>query len=779
MDQTPAPTRYHGFSLKSVCWGYREIFREAIESLFREGLIGPNRRQVTAAVFDLLRRADQSHFDHVLKEFLGALSPRTRWLVELPGLFADVVELGGQLGRAKLHHGIGFFEALGRGGLGDTPGQVRDLLTHVRRLRQTDDELAMAFMKGYRRLVQRLAPDELARYIRAGLEVFERNRRSGLAFMEGTLKTSEVYIRSITRECRLEDVHGALTRLLRALVGRDVEVGDLGRLDSDDLYERGSSVVCLYKWLYLPARIRDFDGAAQNRDWYLLTAVAAAALLAEDSFPRVHGHPEYPTCRGLVGDEALRLNLFQIVEHVRALRRAARRWPGARRLIDFGLETEFARRPPATPADGLFFDAARRGLGRPAPGDGTGAADRALEALIRVADASVNCFDTARRLDEPWAAEARTAYPGLDACSLRPAGFLPDFLFPGSVSAPPRDALVADLKRAAEGAKRADDAGKASARRAAGQDDEPEGEEEGAEEAVAARYVYDEWSQEENDYRRDYCFLRESVPEPRGDAAIPSDIADEARRVSRVFQRFKPDLARREKYLRDGDVINPDLLLEYLVQRRREPSPRLRFYERPRINRRDLAVLVLLDSSGSTHEPAGPRDKIIDVEKHAALILGQGLASLGDRFAICGFHSSGREQCTYFVYKEFDQPWDRASIARVLSASPANSTRIGPALRHSGYRLARADARQRLVILITDGRPMDSGYDPNTRYAQYDVRMACEENLRQGVHTFAISTDENSLPDMELMFPGRRFAILSDIRQLLRVLPRAYIRITT
>ena len=100
MDQTPAPTRYQGFSLKSVCWGYREIFREAIEGLFREGLIGPDRRQVTAAVFDLLRRADQSHFDHVLKEFLGALNPRTRWLVELPGLFADVVELGGRLGRA-------------------------------------------------------------------------------------------------------------------------------------------------------------------------------------------------------------------------------------------------------------------------------------------------------------------------------------------------------------------------------------------------------------------------------------------------------------------------------------------------------------------------------------------------------------------------------------------------------------------------------------------------------------------------------------------------------
>ena len=72
---------------------------------------------------------------------------------------------------------------------------------------------------------------------------------------------------------------------------------------------------------------------------------------------------------------------------------------------------------------------------------------------------------------------------------------------------------------------------------------------------------------------------------------------------------------------------------------------------------------------------------------------------------------------------------------------------------------------------------MDQDYDPTTRYAQHDVRMACEENARQDIHTFAISTEENSLADMEIMFPRRRFVILPSIGQLPRILPQLYLRL--
>jgi nitric oxide reductase NorD protein len=93
--------------------------------------------------------------------------------------------------------------------------------------------------------------------------------------------------------------------------------------------------------------------------------------------------------------------------------------------------------------------------------------------------------------------------------------------------------------------------------------------------------------------------------------------------------------------------------------------------------------------------------------------------------------------------------------------------------------MAQIEAKTRLVVLISDGKPNDYEYDPETRYAHYDVRRACEENERQGIHTFCISTEENNRGDLEIMFRKGRFAICSDIRQLPRILPRLYLKITT
>ena len=182
--------------------------------------------------------------------------------------------------------------------------------------------------------------------------------------------------------------------------------------------------------------------------------------------------------------------------------------------------------------------------------------------------------------------------------------------------------------------------------------------------------------------------------------------------------------------------------------------------------------------SGSTGGMEG-KEKVIEIEKRTALVFGEGLSALGDAFAVCGFSSNGRENREYYIYKDFETPWNQPAIDTLLSAFPSNSTRIGPALRHSGEKLSQRENRQRLIILVTDGKPMDSGYDPNTRYAQYDVRKAREENARRGVQTFAISTEENTRADMEIMFPHGLFVILPGMGRLPSILPKLYLKVTT
>lgn len=763
----PSDRRYHGFSLKSVCWGYRDLFRQTIERLFAEGLIGGEKREVTERFFSLLKQADQSCYDHVLKRFLGAINPGTHWIFDLPGSFGDIVETGHLLAAEKPHYGVTFFEVLGNGGLGNTPEQVRHALELTRRLWTIDHDLALAMVRGYQRLLGRLAPREIDLYAEAGIRAFARNRKAGLAFLEGTVESAETYVLSLTREARLQDVSPLLASLLKSLTGSEIAMENLSQLDADDLIERGANCVCLYRWLYLPDRARRYEDREQNRAWYKLAAIVAAGCLAENSFCRIHGHPQFATLADLAGPNPAAQNLLMVGEWQRVLDRSRHRWPGLGSLLDFGLRTDLAERPPATPADHLL---AHLLMGEPSP-----ITDR-LAALVRPCP---NVFATAKVL-LPLLDEFTESLPGLGNALVRPLSFLPDFLFPGHVATPPQDSLIADLRQAAEADNQnasADEKSKGAVKTPG--DGEADGEEDQEEaDLVPACFVYDEWSSEESDYLRDYCFVHETVPPVPLNCLLPGDAVAEGRRLSRVFERFRPELTRKEKYLEDGEAINPDRLLSYLVQRRHEPSPRVDFYEKPRINQRDLAVLILLDSSGSTGESADEHEKIIDLEKRAALILGQGLHTLGDRFAICGFSSNGRENCLYSVYKDFPETWDEPSMFRLIGATPANSTRIGPALRHSGFRLGRIPARQRLIILVTDGRPMDTGYDPNTRYAQHDVRVACEENERDGIHTFGISTEENSVADMEIMFPGRRFAILPDIRVLPKILPRLYTRLT-
>ena len=763
--------RYRGFSLERVSWGYRDVFAQAIDGLFQDGWLGPDREQVTERFFDLLKCSEQRGVDHVVKEFLDALHPQTCWIMDLPGIFTDVVDLGRTFADDKIYRGIAYFKTLGEGGFGDTPERVRNLMNYLRRLREIDDDLALAFLSGYRHLSERLVPVEIEQYIDQGRKMFETDQKRGRDFMAGVLKSSENVILSLTGECRLSDVEGQLTPLLRALVGYEVEVDNLGALDSDELIERGSTMVCMYRWLYVPARIRHFADAAQNRNIYILMAVVAAGMLAEDSFPRIHGHPEFERCTDLVGHDPLRLNLFQIIEYVRVLRRIKTRWPGAKGLLDFGLQTEFKAMSPATPADRIFYDVMMS--------DGT--ATTSTEKVKRLAHTSVNCFHTASLLDGDWTSDVLSAYPGLDRYPLRTFTFLPDFLYPATVSAAPKDSLIADLKQAASERIATDDDGESESgdtrKQTAGAGVEADDNDKEEAEGVAACYVYDEWSQSENDYYCDYCFVHERRPNEAARRAIPPELTDKVQQIRRVFERLKPDMVRREKYLTEGDYINPDLVLEYLVQRRREPSPKVNFYEKPLVNRRDLAVLIVLDLSGSTGEDV-EEEKVIEVEKDAAIILGEGLASLDDRFAVCGFSGNGRENCEYVVFKSFEDNWDDAARGRLLAAYPMSSTRIGPALRHSGFMLSQVAAKQRLIILITDGKPMDAGYDPTTRYAQYDVRKACEENRRQCIHTFCISTDENSRADMEIMMPERRFVILPDIRDLPRVLPKLYVKMT-
>ena len=767
-DSTDPP-----FDLSRITWGYRQTFALAIEELERDGRIGPQHQEVTDTFFNLLRHQSGPHFDHVLKEFLGALNRRTRWILDLPGVFEDFCDLGRQLADQRLSYALQYFRLWGLGGFGDRPQHVRDLIGHVRTLRELDADLAQAFMSGYGELIAHLDSHEVQIFVNELRQLHHDRPQTALDFAALRLASARTFMRDLSCEARLDDLADRLGRFTRALCERPLRFGDLSQLDVDYMVERNSRVVCFLDHLYLPLRVRQYESRHRNEAVYWLAALVTAATIRLRSFTTIQGRPLAPTITDWLHGDAPLAAVVTLIEIVRVIDHLRAHLPGVRRLLDLGIDEQFRHCPPRTRTEMLLRGCLRLGD------------DSAVVALIRDAASRSSCIDEsaalARNISEQVIGHLDTPVPAL--------AFFPDFdYFAQPGDAAPRKQVLQRGRADVDGSEH-DAAPTGMAQPSDGEVDSHEPPDE------IAHFFYPEWSQADNDYYDNWCCLREHFP-ASGHAmqvAVDADDQQQVRNVRRMFERLRPELARKQKYLEYGDEINIDRLVEYLALREQFPNPRIDFYEKTFIRRRDLAIALLIDVSGSTaafpdaapgsgdssHRQAKRDRRIIDLQRHAAMILAEGLGVLGDDFAIYGFSGNGREHCDFFIYKNLDETYEGDAQRRLGAAYPMANTRIGVALRHAQAKLADHPARRKIIIVITDGKPQDSDYDPTTRYAQHDVRMACQEADRAGMHVVCVSTQENSRADLEIMFPHHRFVILDDMTQLADVLPRLYLKMTT
>ncbi len=712
----------------------------------------------------------------MLREFLGALNRQTRWILELPGVFEEFCDLGRALADERLSFALHYFRLWGEGQFGNSPGRLRDLVSHVRTLRESDGELAQAFMTGYGELIRHLDRREVQLFVNE-LRLLHRDRPQTAAdFATLRLAGAHAFVRQLSREARLEDLAERLGRFIRALCGRALRLGDLSQLDVDYLIERDSRLVCFLDHLYVPMRIGEYESRRRNESLYWLSALVAAISIRLRSFTTVQGRGGAATLTDWLNHDDRLAAAVTLVEITRVIDHLRTCLPGARRLVDFGIHEQFTRRPPATRTEQLLHACL---CDPPGADDGLRETVRAIRAAASASSNIDEAREAARPIVEPVAPQLDGPVPALM--------FFPDFDYhaePGDVAPTKQAARDADRPPEDEGQTDPGAAATMKPQPAEGGSDEREQSDE------IAHFVYPEWNQANNDYYENWCHLREHYPAGRGAAPLVSNDVDRQRLVNvrRLFERLRPDLARKQKFLEYGDEINVDRFVEYLALREQYPNPRVDFYEKTFIQQRDLAVALLIDMSGSTAafpEPAGPttgesRDRrIIDLQRHAAAILAEGLEALGDDFAIFGFSGNGREHCDFLVYKQLDEPYDDTARRRLAAAYPMANTRIGVALRHAHAKLHDHPARRKIIIAITDGKPQDSDYDPITRYAQHDVRMACQEAERDAVNVVCVSTRENSRADLEIMFPHHRFVILENMTQLVDVLPRLYLKMTT
>lgn len=169
----------------------------------------------------------------------------------------------------------------------------------------------------------------------------------------------------------------------------------------------------------------------------------------------------------------------------------------------------------------------------------------------------------------------------------------------------------------------------------------------------------------------------------------------------------------------------------------------------------ELAVGLLLDESGSMS--SGDR---CTYARASAIILYDFCQSLDIPVMVYG-HSTGYDTVELYSYAEFEG-FDQDDKYRMMDIGARGSNRDGAALRYVAERLSKRSETMKILILVSDGQPADSGYYGSA--AEEDLRGIKQEYQRKGILFVAAAIGDDK-QNIERIY-GDSFMDISDLNQL-------------
>ena len=292
---------------------------------------------------------------------------------------------------------------------------------------------------------------------------------------------------------------------------------------------------------------------------------------------------------------------------------------------------------------------------------------------------------------------------------------------------------------------------------------------------------YDEWDGILRDYRPRWCRVIETVGKEGQSEFVDHTLAkyaQEIRLLRRYFESIRPTALRRLGRQDLGDDIDVDEVVGRVVDQRvgREPSDRV--YLRRERHDRQVAAAFLIDMSGSTGRQIGSESRrVIDIEKEGLILLSEALSAIGDAYALYGYSGQGRGNVEMTVLKDFEEASLSRTALRIGAIEPMKQNRDGAAIRHAVHRLLQQPARTRLLVIISDGKPLDDGY--GDEYSLEDTKVALRETRMKGIHPFCITVDQGAGDYLTRMYGEVGFLVVDDVAGLPTRLPQIYQRLTT
>lgn len=275
-------------------------------------------------------------------------------------------------------------------------------------------------------------------------------------------------------------------------------------------------------------------------------------------------------------------------------------------------------------------------------------------------------------------------------------------------------------------------------------------------------FLYDEWDHSRQHHRKGWCVLREHEVRPDDPAFYHRTLRKYGgliKSIRRTFEvlRGEDRIIKRQHFGEDVDI---DALVDAYADVHAGLEMTDRLFTRLHKDERHIAVMLMVDMSGST------KGWINEAEREALILLSEALNTLGDRFAIYGFSGWTRKRCEVYPVKRFGEPYDEDTKARICGMNPRDYTRMGAPIRHLTRILREQEARTKLLITLSDGKPDDYDHQYRGEYGIEDTRQALFEARREGVHPFCITIDEQGADYLPHLYGPANFTVIAEVARL-------------
>jgi nitric oxide reductase activation protein len=103
---------------------------------------------------------------------------------------------------------------------------------------------------------------------------------------------------------------------------------------------------------------------------------------------------------------------------------------------------------------------------------------------------------------------------------------------------------------------------------------------------------------------------------------------------------------------------------------------------------------------------------------------------------------------------------------------PLRNTRLGAAIRHAVFKLDKVPSKVRLLLILGDGFPNDTGY--KNKYAMEDTRRALREARSKNIYAHSILVNIAGDSRLDSLYGKIHHTVISDVCDLPDKLLRIY-----